>query len=297
MAKLLKQVQQKEASQQLRVPVNNSSADTITSVVGETVQFYYYLAGVLTVDAGQPAGTVVVSKLENNNILTSLGDCIGSNNDTSLVFGTGTILTTLVAFPYAIWEQYSDQSGADRANAITATFTNGQYCIDHESGTIYGKKATVGTSDTGDYLIYQTSGTSGGPTANVNVNQWGGVGTSLGQSTMAASVPVTIASNQSPLDVIPGTFTVITTSLKTVAASGTAEPLVGIATPAKLVEITGLPTNAGNAYIGDSTVDATTNPGIVLSPGQVYGITISNIANIYVDVDTNGEGVSFNYFT
>lgn len=41
-----------------------------------------------------------------------------------------------------------------------------------------------------------TAGASGGPTSNVNVAQYGGTNTTLGQKAMASSIPVTIASDQ-----------------------------------------------------------------------------------------------------
>lgn len=51
----------------------------------------------------------------------------------------------------------------------------------------------------GWYTQPVSAGGGGGPTSNVNVQQWGGTSTSLGQKTMAASVPVVVASNQSNL--------------------------------------------------------------------------------------------------
>lgn len=48
-----------------------------------------------------------------------------------------------------------------------------------------------------------TSGSGGGPTANVNVAQYGGTNTTLGQKAMVASMPVVIASDQSPVPVTP----------------------------------------------------------------------------------------------
>src|SRR3972149_1123973 len=100
MATLLTQSQQENVSQQNRMPVNNSNADAISTISGETLTFKFYSGGTLTNDVGQATGTVVVIKLANNNILNSLGDVIGNNNDTSFSFGTGTILTSRVPFPY-----------------------------------------------------------------------------------------------------------------------------------------------------------------------------------------------------
>lgn len=46
-----------------------------------------------------------------------------------------------------------------------------------------------------------SAGSSSAAAANVNVADWGGTGTSLGQKAMASSVPVTVASDQSQLSV------------------------------------------------------------------------------------------------
>lgn len=54
------------------------------------------------------------------------------------------------------------------------------------SGTIYGWKSNPADA-----------GGGGGGTQDVNVVQWGSVATTLGQKAMAASVPVTVASDQS----------------------------------------------------------------------------------------------------
>lgn len=289
--------QQLQGSPQRGLPVNDVGASSsVQTAAAEVVQLYYYAAGVQTVDAGQPAGTVVVGIISRGDIKNELGSMNATHLDTSLTF-TSTALTNEVAFEYGPAEGLDAADADSRARTITKDFANGDYCVDYTTGLIYGVKASVTTTLTATTYKYRAQVTGGGgPTANVNVNQWGGVATSLGQTVMASSVPVAIASNQSSIPVTPGAFTTIVTSSKTVAASGTAEALVGVATPIKLVEITGLPTNTGNAYIGDSTVDVSTNPGIVISPGQVYGIAIADLNDIYCDVDVNGEGVSFNYF-
>lgn len=294
MATLLNPSQQQNVSQQARLPVNNSNADQILSVTGANAWdgvIKYYNAGVLTTDAGQAAGTVVVIKLINNNILTSIGDAIGSYNDTSFLFTTGTILTTKKPFSYIASEQYASQSGTSRAQAITAGFANGEYTIDHESGTIYGVKATTGTTDTATYKIYTPA--TGGTAENVNVTAWGGTSTSLGQKTMAGSVPVVIASDQS-ITVTLTENTTITSGTKTVTTSGTAVAL-GSSTAINSVVITALLTNTDMVVIGGSTVDITTNPGNQLYAGSSIIIEIDNLSKVYVDAAVNGEGVSFNY--
>jgi len=177
MSGLLKEL--KDISHYRGMPTDFKSSIATTSITGETVQLYYYNSGVLTVDAGQAAGTVVVAKLANNRIKNALGDVDGSYQDTSFAFTTGTILTTLVRFPWEKVEQMDTSTGTAKADIITTGFSNGEYCIDHLTGTIYGKKATTGTSDTGAYIIdtAQTSGSAG--TSDVNLAEVAGTTTSV----------------------------------------------------------------------------------------------------------------------
>lgn len=79
---------------------------------------------------------------------------------------------------------------------------------------------------------------------------------------------------------------------KTVTATGTAEALgTGLY---KAVSIIAKAANTNQVYVGGSDVATTTNDGLDandslnLSDGR--GL---NLADIYIDVDTNGEGVDF----
>lgn len=75
--------------------------------------------------------------------------------------------------------------------------------------TRFGALKTCLVDDAGDSVMdgandavrvnVVAGGTGGG--GNVNVDQWGGVATTLGQKVMASSVPVVIASDQSPIPV------------------------------------------------------------------------------------------------
>jgi len=156
---LINSNQQAQVSEQRRMPVDNVGSDSIQTISGETLSLYYYNAGVLTADAGQAAGTVVVAKFANRNIKNALGDVTGTHLDTSVSFTTGTIFTELVEFPAKVAETWDRAEGDTKAEAITDGFTNGQYCIDHRTGTLYGVKATNGTSDTVSYKI-ETSASS-----------------------------------------------------------------------------------------------------------------------------------------
>lgn len=172
---------QLQVSEQRRMPVDDGTTSNVQSVTGETVQFFYYNAstGVLTQDAGQAAGTVVVANLTNKNILNALGDVIGNYGDTSFAFTTGTILTTLKPFRGLLAEQAEQnglsqtKAGQARAIAVTEGFGRGDYCIDYERGVIYGVKATNGTSDTGAYKVLAPGGGASVP-ENVNIAKVGG---------------------------------------------------------------------------------------------------------------------------
>jgi hypothetical protein len=79
---------------------------------------------------------------------------------------------------------------------------------------------------------------------------------------------------------------------KTVASAGTAEVLA-TNTTIKSVTIKALLANTNNVYVGDSSVDSSN--GFELDAGESISLDINNLADIYIDVDTNGEGVSYIY--
>jgi hypothetical protein len=79
---------------------------------------------------------------------------------------------------------------------------------------------------------------------------------------------------------------------KTVTSAGTAEALVGSSAEVKQgVWIKALLGNTNNVYVGDSDVDSSN--GYELDAGDVVFLSVRDLANVYIDVDTNGEGVSF----
>lgn len=159
-------------SDRMPMPVD-VAADTayVQSITGETVQLYYFNLGVLTTDAGQAAGTVVVGKLWYTGILDELGAMIGNNDATSLAWTTGTVLpiAKMKPCPKEAIESPSNRTLEQIALDITKNFANGERCLDHRSGMIFGKKATTGTSDTAAYKV-QTIVTGGGTAITENVN-------------------------------------------------------------------------------------------------------------------------------
>lgn len=187
---IMKGKQQQQAAEQRGLPVEVvSDAQRVVPIPAETIQFEFYSAGVLTTDAGEAAGTVVVGKLANGGVLNAVGDVVGHNNDTSFAFGTGTILTTRVDFPYLVAENFDENTGTLKADAITAGFANGEWCMDHRTGTAYGVKDTNGTSDTGTYKIsVQQASSGGGVSGDVNLKQLQGTEINLDDAAFAVGV-------------------------------------------------------------------------------------------------------------
>ena len=84
-----------------------------------------------------------------------------------------------------------------------------------------------------------------------------------------------------------------TSGEKTITAAGTAEAL-STASRIKSVVIIAKAGNTGQVYVGGSDVTTSTNDG--LDAGETLSIEAHgwlDLANIYIDVDTNGEGVDF----
>ena len=83
-----------------------------------------------------------------------------------------------------------------------------------------------------------------------------------------------------------------TYSATSVAATGTAESLVSSSTPLKIgVTIKALSTNTNAVWVGGSSTSTTT--GFELKAGEQIFIPVTDAQTIYVDVTTNGEGVSY----
>jgi hypothetical protein len=79
---------------------------------------------------------------------------------------------------------------------------------------------------------------------------------------------------------------------KTVSSAGTAEALVGSSTDLLHgVTIKALAGNSGNVYVGDSDVSSAN--GMELEAGDFLFLSVGDLADVYVDVATNGDGVSF----
>ena len=161
---------QKFVSNKLPMPVDILTDTSKTSAItGETLQLKYWNSTVLTSDAGQVAGTLVMGKFSYSGLLDSGGVSIGTDGDTSIAFTTGTVLTTEKKYPYELVHKYKGLEAL--ATAVTTGFANGEYCVDYRNGVIYGLKATTGTSDTVAYIVatQETSTSGGGSTTSTTL--------------------------------------------------------------------------------------------------------------------------------
>lgn len=144
---LLKDQGDVSAQRNMPVAVLNDS-NLITSVTGETVQLYYYNgSGVLTSDAGQAAGVLVIGKLAYGPVLDDIGSKVANKDNKSLSF-TCLALTNEVPFNNIMLEQSFETTGTILLQNVTKGFASGDYCIDYRTGTIYAKKATTASTMT-----------------------------------------------------------------------------------------------------------------------------------------------------
>lgn len=113
------------------------------------------------------------------------------------------------------------------------------------TGTEVGDRRAADVNIVGSITL-ATSGGGGGGGGDVNIDEYGGVSTTLGQKTKSASIPVTLASDQDALPVTDngGSLTVD----GTVALSGTSD--------VNLAQVAGTTTavNTGNASAGTQRV-------------------------------------------
>ena len=91
----------------------------------------------------------------------------------------------------------------------------------------------------------------------------------------------------------------VTSGRKAVTNAGTAETIVASSTACFRVELSADLGNTNPVVVGGSTVVAAngSQQGIVLIPGNdPFVIIIDDVEKIYVDSQTNGDSVVFNYY-
>lgn len=84
-------------------------------------------------------------------------------------------------------------------------------------------------------------------------------------------------------------FTTVVNGRQAVATAGTRVQLPSAACVAATVKA--LPTNTNNIYLGDAGVSSAN--GHVLDAGDAVNVAIDDLNRLWIDADTNGEGVSY----
>lgn len=79
---------------------------------------------------------------------------------------------------------------------------------------------------------------------------------------------------------------------KTVASAGTAVALAAATTISKVI-IRANEGNSGKIYVGGSSVSSTS--GAWLLPTESMELEIDDLAEVYIDADSDGDGVQFTY--
>ena len=106
------------------------------------------------------------------------------------------------------------------------------------------------------------------------------------------------------LDTVLGTVSIsgagtIATFIRNVTTAGTAVQITTVSTPCKKVVLYARLGNTNPVVVGDVNVVAAsaTQRGIVLVPGNdPFTIEVSDLSLLYVDSQTNGDGVCGAYF-
>jgi len=153
-------------------------------------------------------------------------------------------------------------------------------------------------------IITDTTGTINGKLRGLVKWAFERMPASLAQKTMANSLPVVIASDQTAVAVTLGSTTLTATvqpagvaavvsGRQVVTTAGTAVQLSAQA--CKSVALTAAAANTGVVVLGDSTVVAAagTRKGLPLAAGDTAITSVSNMNLLWMDSTVNGEGVSW----
>ena len=99
-------------------------------------------------------------------------------------------------------------------------------------------------------------------------------------------------------NITPGVFTLAGQAAVLVAVTGTAVPLVGVLTLAKMVMVEARGVNVGTVYLGSSTVknDESAQGGLQLGPGAIIAFPVNDLHTVYVN-GSAGDGISLMYWT
>lgn len=94
---------------------------------------------------------------------------------------------------------------------------------------------------------------------------------------------------------VSGAASGLVAGAKTVTTAGTRVQLVASSTACTKIIMTAEDDNTGKIYYGGSTVSSSV--GDYLFPAQKITLEIDDVNKVYIDAETNGDGVKFTYFT
>ena len=146
-----------------------------------------------------------------------------------------------------------------------------------------------------DGTLRTTAGGGGGTGGNFLggiLDALADVSTSTAQATALVTLNSILAALEATLTVTMATASGLGNGAKTVTTAGTAVVL-GTSTPVVSVTIKALRANTGNIYVGATGVTAAN--GFILERGSSVSLDIDNLADIFLNSDVSGEGVSFLY--
>lgn len=92
---------------------------------------------------------------------------------------------------------------------------------------------------------------------------------------------------------MPNPSTFIQSGVKLVTTAGTQETLAASSTPCNEVVIQALAANIGMVYVGGANIAA--GEGVELDAREGLSLDIDDLLKVWVDVEMDGEGVSFVY--
>lgn len=127
----------------------------------------------------------------------------------------------------------------------------------------------------------------------IPISDSAGAAITVGQKPMAMSVPVVIANNQSPIPVtISGASTSLTptSNQRNVLAGPTQNNLSGVPMQVDQVHIIANLTNTGNIFLGATGVNSAN--GLILEPGRGATLEEADLNTIFIN-GTAGDGVSY----
>lgn len=291
---------QKKSNESLPVVIASDQ-----SAIRVTVQSPAPVSGTVTVDQGTNPWTVVQSPNEwvvagetrtlaptyldgqENALSLTLNGALRVDNSGIVQPVIGTVTANQGTSPWIISGSVTANAGTNlntSALALAATQTDRtqktQITDGTRDGTVKAGSTPAGAADTSFVVglspnspLPTGSNTIGALTANqsVNVNQWGGTGTTLGQKAMTASVPVVIASDQSAVTVAQATAANLNAQVVGNAASAASD--------------SGNPVKIGAKY--NSTLPTVTNGQRIDAQANAFGELSVRPRNKYLNITGN----------